>query len=102
MNFDWTIVRDIVIIVLAVLVNIYLLPWLKAKLGEAEYRVLWDRVCVLVQAAQQLFPKGEDGVKTGEQKLEYVATRLLEDYGVEMTPAVHALAEAAVHELTDL
>lgn len=102
MNFDWTIVRDIVIIVLAVLVNIYLLPWLKAKLGEAEYRVLWDRVCVLVQAAQQLFPKGEDGVKTGEQKLEYVATRLLEDYGVEMTPAVRALAEAAVHELTDL
>lgn len=101
-EFDWTIVVELAVLVIAALISAYLIPWLKAKLGEAEYRVLWDRVCVLVQAAQQLFPKGEDGVKTGEQKLEYVATRLLEDYGVEMTPAVRALAEAAVHELTDL
>ena len=100
MEFDWTIVRDLVIIVVAVLFYVYIRPWLKLKLGEAEYKALWERVCVLVQAAQKLFPKGDDGVKTGEQKKEYVMERLLEDYGVETNEAVDSMIEAAVHELT--
>lgn len=99
MEFDWSIVRDLVIIVAAVLITVYVRPWLKAKLGEAGYQALWERICVLVQAAEQLFPKGEDGAKTGEQKKAYVMERLVDDYGIEITDKENAMIEAAVHEL---
>lgn len=99
MEFDWTIVMELVVLVIAALVSVYLIPWLKTKLGEAQFRALWERVCILVQAAQKLFPK-VDGQKTGSQKKEYVMERLVEDYGVEITPAVDSMIEAAVEELT--
>ena len=99
MEFDWTIIVELVVLVIAALVSVYLIPWLKTKLGEAQFRALWERVCILVQAAQKLFPK-VDGQKTGFQKKEYVMERLVEDYGVEITPAVDSLIEAAVEELT--
>lgn len=99
MEFDWTILVEIAVLIIAALVSAYLVPWLKTKLGEAQFRALWERVCILVQAAQKLFPK-VDGQKTGSQKKEYVMERLVEDYGVEITPAVDSLIEAAVEELT--
>ena len=99
MEFDWTILVEIAVLIIAALVSVYLVPWLKTKLGEAQFRALWERVCILVQAAQKLFPK-VDGQKTGSQKKEYVMERLVEDYGVEITPAVDSLIEAAVEELT--
>ena len=77
-------------------------PWLKAKIGEAEFRALWERICILVQAAEQLFPKSFDGEKTGEQKKEWTCEQLTEVYGIEVTEVENALIEAAVHELTDL
>lgn len=100
MEFDWTIIVELVVLVIAALVSVYLIPWLKTKLGEAQFNALWERICVLVQAAQKLFPKGEDGAKTGPQKKEYVCTRLVEDYGVEVDDAVDSMIEAAVNELT--
>lgn len=99
MEFDWTIVRDLVIIVVAVLIGVYVRPWLKAKLGEAEYRALWERICVLVQAADKLFPK-VDGQKTGPQKKEWVEKQMVEVYGIEVAPEEDAMIEAAVYELT--
>ena len=99
-EFDWSIVRDLVIIVVAVLLGVYVRPWLRAKLGEAGYQALWERICVLVQAAQQLFPKGEDGVKTGEKKKDWVCDQLEEVYGIKVTEKENAMIEAAVHELT--
>lgn len=99
MEFDWTIIMELVVLVIAALVSVYLIPWLKTKLGEAQFRALWERVCILVQAAQKLFPK-VDGVKTGDLKKEYVCTRLMEDYGVEIDDAVDSMIEAAVNELT--
>ena len=100
MEFDWTIVFEIVVLIAAVLVMRYVVPWLKLKLGEDEFKALWERVCILVQAAQKLFPKGEDGVKTGPEKKAYVMERLVEDYGVEIDEAVDSMIEAAVNELT--
>lgn len=99
MEFDWTVLMELALFVLAALACVYLIPWLKTKLGEAQFNALWERVCILVQAAQKLFPK-VDGVKTGDLKKEYVCTRLVEDYGVEIDDAVDSMIEAAVNELT--
>lgn len=102
MEFDWKVVVELAVLVIAALVSAYLIPWLKAKIGEAEFRALWERICILVQAAEQLFPKSFDGEKTGEQKKEWTCEQLTEVYGIEVTEVENALIEAAVHELTDL
>lgn len=98
-EMNWEAVIELAIFVLAALISMYVIPWLKTKLGEAQYNALWERVCMLVQAAQKLFPK-IDEIKTGAKKNAYVKERLTEDYGVTVTPAVEAMIEAAVEELT--
>ena len=99
MEFDWTIVVELAVLVIAALISAHLIPWLKAKLGEAEFRALWDRICILVQAAEKLFPKGEDGIKTGEKKKEWACNQLEEVYGIKVTEVENAMIEAAVKEL---
>ena len=71
--------------VLGVLASIYLIPWLKEKR-------LYDTVTRLVAAAEKL------GESLPEGKKNYVLN-LLADMGVEITPVVDALIEAAVQQL---
>lgn len=71
-------------------VTVYVVPWLKAKLGTAKLERLERYVQVAVKAAEQLYGSGE-----GAAKLAYVET-YLEDKGLEVDRAV---IEAKVREL---
>lgn len=95
MTFDWTILVEIAIFCLIAVIAVVLIPWLKEKLGAERVNQLWRWVCLAVQAAEQLFGPG-----TGEQKKQYVSDFLAEN-GVEVTPDVDVMIEAAVRELTE-
>lgn len=95
MTFDWTVVYEIGLFALLAVVVVAVVPWLKERIGADKVTMLWRWVCWAVQAAEQLF-----GPKKGERKKEYVL-ELLTSKGVEITPDVDTMVEAAVRELTD-
>lgn len=95
--FDFEMVLHLVgmvAFILAGVVLLYLMPYLKAKLGDAKLRELWKMVCIAVQAAEQLFGSGK-----GVDKKEYVEETLVAQ-GVEIDEAVNNMIEAAVYDLT--
>ena len=94
MTFDWTIVIEIALFALIAVVVAALLPWLKERIGAERLNKLWRWVCWAVEAAEQLF-----GAGMGDRKKEYVL-EMLADMGVDITPDVDAMVEAAVLELT--
>lgn len=95
--FDFEMVLHLVgmvAFILAGVVLLYLMPYLKAKLGDAKLREMWKMVCIAVQAAEQLFGSGK-----GVDKKEYVEETLVAQ-GVEIDEAVNNMIEAAVYDLT--
>lgn len=94
MTFDWTIVIEIALFALIAVVAAALLPWLKERIGAERLNKLWRWVCWAVEAAEQLF-----GAGAGVRKKEYVL-EMLAEMGVDITPDVDAMVEAAVLELT--
>ena len=95
--FDFEMVLQLVgmvAFILAGVVLLYLMPYLKAKLGDAKLRELWKMVCIAVQAAEQLFGPGK-----GVDKKAYVEETLVAQ-GVEIGEAVNNMIEAAVYDLT--
>lgn len=95
--FDFEMVLHLVgmvAFILAGVVLLYLMPYLKAKLGDAKLREMWKMVCIAVQAAEQLFGSGK-----GVDKKEYVEETLVAQ-GVEIDEAINNMIEAAVYDLT--
>ena len=95
--FDFEMVLQLVgmvAFILAGVVLLYLMPYLKAKLGDAKLKELWKMVCIAVQAAEQLFGPGK-----GVDKKAYVEETLVAQ-GVEIGEAVNNMIEAAVYDLT--
>lgn len=95
--FDFEMVlhlAGIVAFVLAAVAMLYLMPFLKAKIGDEKLKELWKMVCIAVQAAEQIFGSGK-----GKDKKEYVEAALAEQ-GIDVTEAVNDMIEAAVYDLT--
>lgn len=92
---DWSLLLEFVITVATIAVAIFLVPWIKAKLGAERAQQLEDLIWKAVQAAEQLF-----GAGAGAAKKEYVVNYLTER-GVDAT-AVDADIEAAVLEVNQL
>ena len=85
---------EMLAMVLLSAVCVFILPVLKEKLGAEKLKSLWKWVCIAVQAAEQLFGSGK-----GEEKKSYVL-ETLKNKGIAESPALNALIEAAVKELT--
>lgn len=92
---DWTLVLEFVIAVVTIAVAIFLVPWLKEKLGAERAQQLEDLIWKAVQAAEQLF-----GAGNGAEKKAYVV-EYLEARGVD-AEAVDADIEAAVLEVNKM
>lgn len=90
MNIDLTGIATAVLGLLATIVTAYVVPWIKGKIGEANYKMAQSMILVLVESAEQRFGPG-----AGKEKLEYVK-RELERRG--MTVDVDEI-EAAVYNL---
>lgn len=104
-EIDWGLVLEGVAYVLAIIFFAFVIPWLKAKYGTekvnqamTEFKQTWENICILVQAAEQKFPKIDD-VKTGDKKKTWVKEQMVGVYGIEVTPKEDAMIEAAVYEL---
>ena len=86
---DWNLVLEFVITVATIAVAIFLVPWLKEKLGAERAQQLEDLIWKAVQAAEQIF-----GPDAGAQKKAYVVQQL-EAQGIDAA-AHDADIEAAV------
>lgn len=69
---DLTPLINAAIAIIAAIALKYLVPWLKAKLGEVNYNTMTKVVETLVTSAEQLYK----GSGRGEEKLQYVIKQL--------------------------
>lgn len=92
---DWNLVLEFIITVSTIAVAIFLVPWLKEKLGAERAQQIEALIWKAVKAAEQLF-----GAGNGAQKKAYVV-EYLEARGVD-AEAVDADIEAAVLEVNEL
>lgn len=101
MGFDYMMVLEIVVKILAVVITGYLIPKLKAYLSarlNAEQQAELDRLIrAFVEAAEQTL-KAED--PTGEKRKAYVVQQL-QALNYEITSELDALIEAAVYGLKE-
>lgn len=81
---------------LASLVTLYLVPWLKEKLGAEKLAGAAYWVGVLVSAAEQMFK----GSGRGDEKLKWVQGELARRGFTLDTDQIRALIEAQVRELS--
>ena len=88
---DWEKVIEFAVTVAVMAVAVFLVPWLKEKLGAEKLLKLQQLISIAVQAAEQLFGPG-----TGAQKKAYVQD-WLNQQGVRADAGqVDAMIEAAV------
>lgn len=92
--FDWNIVLEIGIFAVLGTVAILAAMWLYEKLGAEKFKMLWNWICVFVQAAEK-----ELGPKTGPAKKKDVVDNL-EAIGYKVKRKEDKMIEAAVRELT--
>ena len=87
-----------VIVVAIIVISRYLVPWIRAKLGNEKFDRVVQEISVLVTAVQQMFPQ-----YTGEQKLEFVTekiTEFLNKQHINFTEEqVRLLIESAVKQM---
>lgn len=92
---DLTPILKAVLVLLAVAITFYVLPWLKAKLGKEKFNELKSWAEIAVKAAEQIF----DGPGKGEEKKAYVLA-FIESMGFTVdAEAIENLIESAVLEL---
>lgn len=92
---DITEVIKYVFLLIFAVCSAFLIPYLKAKLGDENFATLKNWVKIAVQAAEMIFKES----KMGEQKKEYVLEFLkTKGYKVD-TEAINNLIESAVLDL---
>lgn len=94
-NLNWQLVIEFAVAVAAIAITIFLVPYLKEKLGTERYDAVVDLIWKAVHAAEQLF-----GAGNGAQKKAYVV-EYLENAGIDAA-AVDMEIEAAVHEMNKM
>ena len=92
---DWNLVLEFGIVVAAIAVAIFLVPWLREKLGAERAQQLENLIWQAVQAAEQLFGSGQ-----GAQKKAYVV-ECLENAGIDAA-AVDTEIEVAVFQVNQM
>ena len=95
--FDYEMIAQYVGLVIIGAVIVFVLPWLKERIGAEKLKNLWKLVCIAVSAAEQVFGSGN-----GDKKMEY-ALAYLDAAGVTAKTdedQLNTLIEAAVYELT--
>lgn len=101
MNTDITPIVEAVIALVSAVITVFLIPYIKTKLTEAQRRRIKEYIDTAVMAAEKLFPS-VDGEKLGEEKLQYVADYLKSkgiDFDVEnVYDDIRIMIESAVKE----
>ena len=90
---DLTPIINAIIALLASIITIKVIPWIKAKTTNEQQAMLRAAVKTAVFAAEQIY-----GAGTGEKKLKYVI-ELLGMLGIDVDEPERAMIEAAVFNL---
>ena len=100
---DITNILEAVVCLIGALASVFLIPYLKTKLNEAQRKRIKQYIDTAVTAAEKLFPK-KDGEKLGEKRLAYVAEYLKTKgiyFDVNNTyDDIRVMIESAVNEFT--
>ena len=92
---DYTALFEGIIMVLAALITIFVIPWLRSKISAEDLAEIMKWVKIAVQAAEMIYK--ESGM--GQQKKKYVET-FLTDLGIRYDQQqIDNLIESAVLEL---
>lgn len=92
---DLTPLVNALIMVLAVLITVYLIPWIKSQTTEKQREEINAWVKIAVQAAEQLYK----GAGKGEEKKAYVLDYLNKKGFTIDTESIDKMIEAAVLEI---
>lgn len=93
-----TIISRIIIPVCGAIITYFIVPWLKAKTGEEKFRTIMSWVYRAVDAAEQIFPAGDNGSKYG-YAVEFIKEQA-KKVGIELTDnEIRTLIESAVSML---
>ena len=92
---DITPIVNAVIALIAAMVSVFLIPWIKSKTTDAQRKELVEWVKIGVAAAEQLY-KGQG---RGEEKKQYVLDFLKQKGFTVDEESVNAAIEAAVSQL---
>lgn len=92
---DITPVINAVIALLAAVISVFVIPWLKSKTTEEQRKQLIAWVKIAVSAAEQIY----NGPGRGEEKKQYVLDFLAEQGFAVDDASVDAAIEAAVQQL---
>lgn len=94
-DITYLIVRCIVII-LATIVSVYVIPYIKQKLTDAQYKDLLEIITIAVQAVEQTM---EGGQVKKEEVVKFVSVYLM-NHKIDITPEqLDKLIESAVYVL---
>lgn len=92
MTFDITNIVKLVVEIIFGIASLYLIPWLKAKIGEAKLARIVDTIDILVAAAEQIAARdGYDGKWKKQHVIEF-----LEKNGITVDETIDDYIEAAV------
>ena len=92
---DLTPIIEAIIALIVALVSVFLIPWLKTKIGENKLAEIMTWVQVAVEAAEQLYKESGQGAKKKQYVLDFLASKgftLNED-------EIDKLIESAVYTL---
>lgn len=94
-TIDLTPICEAIIALLAAVITMYLIPWIKSKTNEQQQAYIHAAVKVAVYAAEKLY-----GAGNGALKLAY-AQRILEDnYNIKLDAhKISAAVDAAIKEM---
>lgn len=94
-DITYLIVRCIVV-VLATIISVYVIPYIKSKLDDAKYKDLLEAIKTAVQAVEQTM---EGGQVKKEEVVKYISVYLMQ-HKIDITPdQLDKLIESAVYVL---
>ena len=101
MNTDITPIVQAVIALVSAVITVFLIPYIKTKLTEAQRKRIKEYIDTAAMAAEKLFAS-VDGEKLGEEKPAYVA-EYLKSKGIEFDVGdvyddIRIMIESAVKE----
>lgn len=95
-----TIISRIIIPVCGAIITYFIIPWIKAKTGNARFNEIMMWVYRAVDAAEQIFPAGDN-----ETKIDFTVKFIQEQAkkrGIDLTQhEIRTLIESAVNLLPD-
>lgn len=96
MNTDLSPIINAFIALLAAVITVYILPWIKAKIGNEKFTALKAWVAVAVSAAEKLFNYSS----AGAEKKAYVK-KFIESLGLKIdSESLDNIIESEVYKLT--